>query len=273
MNNILKYPGSKWNIAEWIISNFPAGYEKMNYLEPFFGSGAVFFTKRRSQIETINDIDDNVVNLFQVARDHPEELARAVYFTPWARSEYKKSYEDGEFEGVEKARRFLVRMWQAIGAKSSTTTGWRKNVKGVNGNVPQFSISLPENILAVCDRLKHASGSMIVQIECKDAFELIERHNTADMLIYADPPYVRSTRSGNIYKHEFLDDDHRRLLSLLMEHKGYVVLSGYACYLYDNALAGWRRYEKVSQTEAANKAVEVLWLNYEPPQEQMMLEV
>ncbi len=57
MNTVLKYPGSKWSTAEWIISMFPADYENMTYLEPFFGSGAVFFNKKRSKIETINDID------------------------------------------------------------------------------------------------------------------------------------------------------------------------------------------------------------------------
>ena len=62
MNAVLKYPGSKWSMTNWIISNFPEGYEKMTYLESFFGSGAVFFNKKRSLVETINDLDGNVVN-------------------------------------------------------------------------------------------------------------------------------------------------------------------------------------------------------------------
>lgn len=263
MANILKYPGSKWSTAEWIISHFPDGYERMAYLEPFLGSGAVFFTKNRSQIETINDMDDNVVNLFQVARDCPEELARVISLTPWSRTEYRKSYEPVTEMGVEKARRFLVRMWQGIGAKSSDKTGWRKNVKGVNGNVPRFHISLPDNILEVTERLKHFNGSKIVQIENKDAFELIQRHNTPDTLIYADPPYVLGTRSGRIYKHEFTTEDHVRLLNLLVNHQGPVVLSGYGCELYDDMLTGWRRHTKSARTEAANTKTEVIWCNFE----------
>lgn len=48
VSTVLKYPGSKWSTADWIISNFPVGYEKMTYLEPYMGSLAVFFNKNRS---------------------------------------------------------------------------------------------------------------------------------------------------------------------------------------------------------------------------------
>ncbi|MDE6912483.1 MAG: DNA adenine methylase, partial [Lachnospiraceae bacterium] len=54
MKAVLKYPGSKWSLADWIISFFP---EHHSYLEPFFGSGAVLFNKTRSDIETVNDLD------------------------------------------------------------------------------------------------------------------------------------------------------------------------------------------------------------------------
>lgn len=105
MGAILKYPGSKWRIAKWIISHFPEGYQNMTYLEPFFGAGSVFFTKERSRIETINDLDDNVVNLFKVVRDRPEELAYKISMTPWGRKEYLDSYISTDDES-EKARRF-----------------------------------------------------------------------------------------------------------------------------------------------------------------------
>lgn len=48
--SILKYPGSKWRIAKWIVSMIPKHH---SYLEPYFGSGAVFFNKEPSRIETI----------------------------------------------------------------------------------------------------------------------------------------------------------------------------------------------------------------------------
>ena len=65
MKTILKYPGAKNRLAPWIVSNMPS-HEV--YLEPFFGSGAVFFNKDPCRIETINDIDDEVYNFFNTVR-------------------------------------------------------------------------------------------------------------------------------------------------------------------------------------------------------------
>lgn len=82
---VLKWTGSKWRMANKIISLMP---EHKCYIEPYFGSGAVFFKKDKNcNNEIINDLDGNVVNLFKVIRDNPDELAKAINLTPYAREE------------------------------------------------------------------------------------------------------------------------------------------------------------------------------------------
>ena len=66
MNAVLRYPGAKNRIADWIVQYFP---KHDVYLEPFCGSAAVLLNKEQSRLETINDIDDNVTNLFKVLRN------------------------------------------------------------------------------------------------------------------------------------------------------------------------------------------------------------
>ncbi|WP_021880604.1 DNA adenine methylase [Paenibacillus sp. P22] len=111
---ILHYPGSKWSMADWIISHMP---EHSTYLEPFFGSGAVLFNKEPAVLETVNDLDGDVVNLFRVVRERPEELAHALRWTPYARSEYLAAHE-AVVDEIDQARRFLVRCWQSIRVKT-----------------------------------------------------------------------------------------------------------------------------------------------------------
>ncbi|MDF2652747.1 MAG: class adenine-specific methyltransferase [Paenibacillus sp.] len=118
---ILHYPGSKWSMAEWIIGRMPP---HTTYLEPFFGSGAVFFNKPRTPLETIGDISSDVTNLFRMIRDRRDELAEKVRWTPYSREEYRLSDDDCDDE-LERARRFMVRCWMARGAKTSDKTGWR----------------------------------------------------------------------------------------------------------------------------------------------------
>ncbi len=126
MKAIFRYPGSKWSLADWIIEHFPPEYEKMVYLEPFAGSAAVFFNKRPGAVETINDLDSDIVNLFYVLREMPDELKRVLDLTPYSREEYDKSFEKCD-DPLEEARRFVVRTTQAIGAKIGTKCGWRNH--------------------------------------------------------------------------------------------------------------------------------------------------
>lgn len=207
---ILHYPGSKWRIAQWIIEQMPP---HETYVEPFFGSGAVFFNKPPSVVETINDLDSQIVNLFRVLRDHPYDLARMIEYTPLAREEYYESY-DKTGDQLEDARRFLIRCWQAIGGKTTDRTGWRAIVSANGPKVAREWQTLPDRILSVADRLKDA------QIEHKPAIDILDRYKRDTVLVYADPPYIIDTRTKRHYEHEMTLDDHVDLLDTLNDHPG-----------------------------------------------------
>lgn len=258
---IIKYPGSKWRIADWIVSLMP---EHKSYLEPFFGSGAVFFSKPRSRIETVNDLDGEIVNLFRVVRDMPDDLERAVALTPYSREEYEQAWEHlktGDVsDPVELARLTLVRYWQTHGSCSVYKAGWKNDRAGREyAYAVRYWNKLPEWIAAAVERLKEA------QIEQAPAVELIQRFHHPDVLIYADPPYVLSTRKQRQYNVEMADDaQHEELLEALLAHPGPVILSGYESDLYNDTLRGWVKVHKNAQAENGAPRTETLWLNYDP---------
>ena len=268
MRAVIRYPGSKWGIANWIISFFPQGYENLVYLEPFAGSGAVFFNKRPGAVETVNDLDGDVVNLFCVLRDHGEELRRVLELTPFSREEYDRSFEPCE-DPVERARRYMVRTTQAIGAKMDGKCGWRNHKQMKIGGTACKWAGITDTIGEAAGRLR-GSTTNLVQIEHTDALRLMERYDNRDVLMYLDPPYVRGSRkSGKLYRHEMDDGDQERLLEMVTGSKARVVLSGYRSELYDEALQGWYRFSIMSQTTSTAMAEECVWLNYEPPYRQM----
>lgn len=254
MKPILKYPGAKWKIAKWIISYIP---EHSVYLEPFGGSMAVLLNKPRSHIETVNDIDDNIVNLFNVIRKYPNELVNIVDKTPFARSEYKKSFIVNESDtDIELARKYLVRCWQGFGSSNLYENGFKSGQQTQSPNPAKAWSKLSNTINVVSDRLKG------VQIEKLDAIELIERYNTSDVFIYADPPYLLNTRKSNLYKNEMTDKQHIQLLNKLNLHPGKVMISAYENELYDSILVGWSKVYKNTVAESGNKRIECLYMNY-----------
>ena len=262
MRAIFRYPGSKWGLADWIIQHFPAGYERMVYLEPFAGSAAVFFNKRQGTVETINDLDSNVVNLFYVLREKPEELKRMLELTPYSREEYQKAAEPCE-EPIEKARRFIVRTTQAIGAKPDS--GWRNHKQMKVGGTACKWGSIAETLETATKRLR-GDPTHLVQIEHMDALRLIARYDSPDVLMYLDPPYVRSTRkSGRLYKHEMDDARQLEMLELISRSKAKIILSGYPSQLYDDHLSGWITDSTTTHTTSSEIVTEKIWMNYEQP--------
>lgn len=265
MKAIMKYPGSKWSIARWIISYFP---DHHSYLEPFFGSGAVLFNKARSNIETVNDLDGNVVNLFEWIRKDPERLAHEIYFTPYARQVYDDAFDGVTEDSLGRAVNFYICLNMGHGFRTNgEKVGWKNDVQGRERSyASQDWCNLPDKIMQAAERLRG------VQIENRPAVELIKRFNYENVLVYCDPPYMLETRHGKQYRHEMDKEDHEELLEALLRHKGKIILSGYGTRLYDSRLKGWHREETECRSQVGSRKREALWMNFEPAR-QMELEM
>ncbi|MDP9649674.1 DNA adenine methylase [Paraburkholderia caledonica] len=86
-----------------------------------------------------------------------------------------------------------------------------------------------------------------------------------DELVYADPPYVPSTRRrAKVYRHEYSVEDHARLLETLRALPCKVMLSGYDSDLYAQALPYWRKATFSAKTHADVRE-ECVWMNFELP--------
>lgn len=257
MKAILKYPGSKWSLADWIISFFPQHH---SYLEPFAGSAAVLFNKSRSNIETINDLDGNVVNLFNWIKKDPGRLAKEIYYTPYARQVYEEAYVGDPQDSFQKAINFYIKLNMGHGFRTTgEKVGWKNDVQGrERAYANQDWCNLPNKIMIAAERLRG------VQIENRPAVDLIKQFNYPNVLIYCDPPYVLDTRHGKQYRHEMEDCDHEALLTALKEHTGHVLISGYDTPLYNDLLKGWHREEAIAYSQVCSKKTEVLWMNFEP---------
>jgi hypothetical protein len=84
-------------------------------------------------------------------------------------------------------------------------------------------------------------------------------------LVYADPPYLLSTRTKRIYRHELAsDEEHSSLLATLTALHLPIALSGYPSELYGRTLSSWRCVTFPASTRGGIRT-ESLWMNYPEP--------
>jgi site-specific DNA-adenine methylase len=180
-------------------------------------------------------LDGEVVNVFRMLRDRGTELHRALELTPFARDEFRLSYEPTD-DPLEQARRTIARSFMGFGSAAATgeNSGFRAN-SNRSGTTPAHDwANLSDAVPLLIERLRG------VVIENRDALDLVAHHDAPTTLHYCDPPYVHSTRSGKVrgtvsqgrstgkaYRHEMDDAGHRRFAEVVRELEGMVVISGY----------------------------------------------
>lgn len=86
-----------------------------------------------------------------------------------------------------------------------------------------------------------------------------------EALIYADPPYLPSTRrQEKVYRFDYLERDHLRLLEVLQQQRCRVMVSGYPSSLYDETLGGWNQHAFLAKAHDGLRQ-EIVWFNFDPP--------
>ena len=265
---MILYYGGKQNIAKWIISNFPKDYEKMQYVEPYIGGGAVWFNKKPSDIEVLNDIHENLVTFYKVVKkDYKsvEQLARQTLMTQKKLNEYMDIYK-----GKKKASDLEIALSVialnaysfAAGFDSITLNSagyWRKT----DNNLRKSNWYLLKNTINRLNILANRLAKCGLHNRC--ALKEIKTFDSNKTLFYLDPPYPET--NTNPYKEKNNTTKHfKNLLQVLKTIKGKFLLS---CYEKDwmSLDPAWEKVYKKTRTRCTPtsykpKKVECLIKNY-----------
>lgn len=217
MKTPISYYGGKQSMLKYILPLIP---EHQPYVEPFFGGGAVFWAKEPAVSEVVNDANGNVVNFYEQLKTNYENLKRLIDATPYSRDIYRKAMVIYDcpfmFAPVERAWAFWVGTIQGFSNQIGT---WRSTSIGNNGKESRLLFNKKAAFTKeLSERLKH------IQIENKDACELIQHNDGENVFFYVDPPYVGSDQG---HYGGYLQCHFDTLLETLAKIKGMFLLSSY----------------------------------------------
>ena len=259
-----RYFGGKWRQRKLLLEIFES-IEHRCYVEPFGGFFSLGLAKPKVQREVYNDLHPGNLNLMRVLRGDGRALVEALERSQLDLAEFElcEQWDEPGLEPLEMARRYLLH------AQASRTGGGGRWSSGTDAARLQRTDNQSWGHL-----LAHWERMEAVVITGVDALESLEPWDYPTTLFYLDPPYPWDTRGSKDnrhanpeaamprkqYRHEYTDEQHGELLARLNQLQGSVVLSGYDCPLYNQALTGWERYEQTSRDSSGAKRVEVIWV-------------
>jgi DNA adenine methylase len=252
--------GGKSYLSKWLCSFLP---EHVCYVEPFAGGAKLLFAKELSPVEILNDVDDNIVNLYRVIQNSEkrQKLINILDETPYARSVFQSLKHSKPENEIEKAARYFY-LCRASFAGDTKRGGFA--VPSVTGRNPVQSFrNAVDSLDTIAERLRG------VCVENLPYAEVIRRYDSEDTLFYCDPPYLNTE---HYYGDRFTKDDHCKLNNFLHNVQAKVMLSHYECDTYNQLYQDWNKYTYES-FKGAYKAepgtekpvtVECLYCNFQP---------
>jgi len=186
--SVIRYFGGKGGgIGKTIISHFPENYEKMNYLEPFGGSGVILFMKKPSPVEIYNDLEHNVHALFKVLTDEKlfdefKQKCDLTYYSKDILDEFNESLKNDDLSTLERAYKYFIvnrTAYNGVGGFSSALVVRRNMSKSIS------------DYLSTVDRLPEIHQRLSkVLVHNRDAVELIEKYDKPNWIYYLDPRII-----------------------------------------------------------------------------------
>ena len=221
---LISYYGGKQRIASKIIPHLEAIPHTVRAI-PFAGGLGVETEWERPSVTNndhycvaINDTDEQLINLYRVARDQPDALHHKITGTPYSQSEHQLSihiYKNPtDYDDVTRAWAYFVNAQMSFANKLNG--GWGTAVYG--RNKPATWCNKLNRLSDVLKRFKD------VYIGCEDALKFIERWDSPQTLFYLDPPYP-SANQGHYDGYTL--SDFKALCDLLDHIDGSYVLSNY----------------------------------------------
>lgn len=210
MNGPFSYIGGKRALASKIIAVFP---KHKAYIEPFAGGAQILFHKEPSEVEVLNDLDDEISSCYRVIQQHYEELVRYMRFMLVSRRwfELLQATDPKTLTDIQRAGRHLF-----LSKTCYAGLVRRRNYSLRLDSPPGFN---PERLPSLIEETHHRLAR--VQIECLPYEKVLARFDLSTSLFYLDPPYYQR----KLYRFNLEPEEFATMAERLGKLQGKFVLS------------------------------------------------
>jgi len=198
-------PGGKSALAREICSLIP---DHKTYVEPFCGAAAVFFAKKPSDTEILNDRNPEVAKALRTIRDLTEEDYKRLGKFNWIldKDKFERLRDSKPQDDLSRLHRFLCLQHASYGGMSFNFLAPRGDCREIYRRLPR-----------VRDRLKG------VKISNEDYSKMM-KFDSSETFWYLDPPYPGTTQAfGETSKFDL--EDLKNLKEFCKKLKGKFILS------------------------------------------------
>ena len=170
--------GNKKGLADKIYTHFPNHRMRITL---FFGAGGMYFNTPKSKFNIINDLDDDITNLYLVVTEKSDELIDAICAIPISKTLLKFWRKKIPEAPVQRAVRFLL-------LSNFTYLG--------KGDTIRFGVGKEkENLIAnITKTLTYFGDDRIMNEDFRNVIKKVSFSKTTlakeDSFIYLDPVYL-----------------------------------------------------------------------------------
>ena len=266
----INYYGGKTNLASKILQLIPP-HEV--YTEAFFGGGAVFFAKERAKVEAINDINDELINFYKVAKRDYSALQHELDHTLFSEKTHRQASEiynnPKKYTELKRAWAMFVLSQQCF--LNIIDNSWkfqrhRNTAQGFQNKKEMFDERYTR-------RLEKT------QIFCRDANRVLTNMDTPETFHFVDPPYFNANMG---HYDGYTEADFEKLLQTCEKLEGCFMLTTFPSAILEKYRKRNKWYQiqikMFSSAKGGNNQVgedatkiEVLTMNYKPTRQSVSL--
>ena len=196
---VIPYYGGKYELSKTLVPLIPT-HER--YIEVFAGGLSMFFRKSKAKWNVLNDIDNNIVNLYICVMYERDKLVKNLFWIPKSRKlfldfrEEIKENKEIEIPDPKQAAKYFYCIRNSFNKLIHTPFSMNKDMNKNWDEEFEYSRMF-------------LGGATIENLDFGTLFD--KYYPKEDDFWYLDPPYIIATEKGSYYMNNFTIEDHTRL--------------------------------------------------------------